>query len=123
MVSAPRGMRAVIRYGLVLLEGWRSIRNRSRRWLSIVSLLRFAGWPILVWSVLVNLVIGLMPVVFILETSIMLSRIPALSTAPHRSGFINAGIVGARAGAGCAGDPEYARALARRARRTGDQAD
>ncbi|GAA4640513.1 ABC transporter ATP-binding protein [Actinoallomurus vinaceus] len=57
--------------------------DRGRRWLSIARLLPLAGRPALLSSVLVNLTIGLLPVGFIVGTSVMLTRVPALAAVRH----------------------------------------
>jgi ATP-binding cassette, subfamily B, bacterial len=59
------------------------LRQRGRSWVSIVRLLPLAGWVTVGCSVLANLVIGLLPVVFIVETSVMLERIVAPRGGPH----------------------------------------
>jgi len=59
------------------------IRDRGRPWISIARLLPLAGWPAVACSVLVNLVIGLLPIVFIVGTSVMLERVPAAAARQH----------------------------------------
>ena len=48
-------------------------RDRVQRWLSIARLLPHAGSGLLTGAVLLNLVLGLMPVAFIVWMSILLS--------------------------------------------------
>jgi ATP-binding cassette, subfamily B, bacterial len=63
----------------------RSLVDRSRRWLSMAWLLRRAGWPVVICSVLANLVIGLLPIVFITGASVMMARIPAVAASAHQA--------------------------------------
>lgn len=53
-------------------------RERSRRWLAIAALARSAGAPVISLSVLVNLMIGLLPLGFVLGTSVMIADVSAL---------------------------------------------
>ncbi len=54
-----------------------SIRDRIRERWEIARELPKAGKSVVVWSVTVNIVLGLLPVLFILGTSVMLGRVPA----------------------------------------------
>jgi ATP-binding cassette, subfamily B, bacterial len=62
------------------------MRDRYKCWLAIARLLSRAGWPAVAWAVAVNLTIGLLPLVFIVGTSVMLQRVPALASARHAPG-------------------------------------
>jgi ATP-binding cassette subfamily B protein len=53
------------------------IRDRVRRWLIILRLLPYAGTGLLTGAVLLNVVLGVMPIAFIVWMSIMLSRLRA----------------------------------------------
>jgi ATP-binding cassette subfamily B protein len=59
-------------------------RVRARAWLSIARLLPLTGWPALVCSVLLGLILGLLPLAFIVGTSVMLQRLAGPGGAPHR---------------------------------------
>ena len=56
--------------------------ERWRSWISIARLLPVAGWPLATLAVLANLVIGLLPVTFIVGTGVLLERILTLGGAP-----------------------------------------
>src|ERR1035438_5401864 len=71
---------------MAVKKAFDAVRDRGLRWISIARLLPLAGWPAVVWSVLANLVIGLLPVVFIVGTSVMLERVSVLGAVPHRVG-------------------------------------
>lgn len=58
----------------------RYTRDRCRCWLAIGRLLPRAGWPAVLWATAVNLTIGLLSLTFIVGTSVMLQRIPALAS-------------------------------------------
>jgi ATP-binding cassette subfamily B protein len=62
------------------------VRDRYRCWLAMAKLLPRAGWPAVLWAVAVNLMIGLLPIVFIVGTSVMLQRVPALAAVRHAPG-------------------------------------
>jgi ATP-binding cassette subfamily B protein len=55
------------------------LRQSGRRWLSIVKLLPRAGWFVVSCAILENLAIGLLPIGFIVGTSVMVSRLPTLA--------------------------------------------
>ena len=59
----------------------RYTHDRYRSWLAMVALLPRAGWPAAALALAVNLMIGLLPLVFIVGTSVMLQRVPALAAA------------------------------------------
>ncbi|MFH9296785.1 ABC transporter ATP-binding protein [Streptomyces sp. NPDC017520] len=58
-----------------------AIRGRARRWIDIARLLPRAGTPAMVGSVLLNVVLGILPGVFIVATSVLLGRVPGLAEA------------------------------------------
>jgi ATP-binding cassette, subfamily B, bacterial len=64
----------------------RYTRDRCRCWLAIGRLLPRAGWPAVLWATAVNLTIGLLSLTFIVGTSVMLQRIPALASGRHAPG-------------------------------------
>ncbi|WP_331735957.1 ABC transporter ATP-binding protein/permease (plasmid) [Streptomyces anulatus] len=62
-----------------------AIRRRAGRWIDIARLLPHAGTPAVVGSLLLNVVLGILPGVFIVATSVLLGRVPSLAEA--RSGL------------------------------------
>ena len=56
---------------------------RMRAWVSIARLFPLAGRGVVACCVLLNLAIGLLPIGFIVGTSVMLERVPALADADH----------------------------------------
>lgn len=57
------------------------VRDRSHSWLSIVRLIPLAGWSAVICLFLVNLALGLLPVMFIVATSVALERFARLTMA------------------------------------------
>ncbi len=55
-----------------------TLRRRASARADAVRLLRRAGQPLVLLLVLVNLVLGVLPVVFVIATSVLLGRIPAV---------------------------------------------
>jgi ATP-binding cassette, subfamily B, bacterial len=66
--------------------GWRYLQDRYRSWLTMARLLPRAGWPVVLSAVAISLAIGLLPLVFIVGTSVMLQRVPALAAPGHAPG-------------------------------------
>jgi len=64
----------------------RYLRDRYGCWLAMVRLAPRAGWPVVLGAAAVNLTIGLLPLVFIVGTSVMLQHIQALAAARHTPG-------------------------------------
>lgn len=58
-----------------------AVGGRTRRWIDIARLLPRAGTPAMVGSVLLNVVLGTLPGVFIVATSVLLGRVPGLAEA------------------------------------------
>src|SRR5580698_301277 len=56
---------------------------RMRAWVSIARLFPLSGRGVVACCVLLNLAIGLLPIGFIVGTSVMLERVPALADADH----------------------------------------
>ncbi|WP_431727099.1 ABC transporter ATP-binding protein [Verrucosispora sp. TAA-831] len=54
---------------------WRGARSRLDRWLSIARLLPHAGMPTLGAALAVNVLLGLLPIGFIVATSVMVQRL------------------------------------------------
>ena len=75
-------------------------RRASERW-EIVKLCRHAGAGLVSALALVNLVLGVLPVVFVIATSVMLGRVPAAVEAgldsPEWASLVRAFLVGAAA--------------------------
>jgi ATP-binding cassette subfamily B protein len=57
----------------------RALRASALRWLEIMKLVPTAGPRLVAFSALVNLTIGLLPVGFMVGTSVMVQRLPALA--------------------------------------------
>jgi ATP-binding cassette, subfamily B, bacterial len=55
--------------------------DRRRSWWSIIKLIPMAGWPVTA-AALVNLLIGVLPIGFVLGTSVAMARIPAIRQLP-----------------------------------------
>ncbi len=53
--------------------------GRWRSWRSIINLLPVAGWPVTIAAV-GNLLIGVLPIGFVIGTSVAMERIPAIGT-------------------------------------------
>lgn len=53
-----------------------AIARRAGRWFAIVRLLPYAGPWVLVWSLLANLLTGVLPIGFVIATSVMISKLP-----------------------------------------------
>lgn len=71
----------------------RWVRGRTRRWLAIARLATAAGWPVISLSVAANITIGLLPVGFIVGTSVMLERVTSLVKPDHSAGDWGATLV------------------------------
>ncbi|WP_016910022.1 ABC transporter ATP-binding protein [Streptomyces xiaopingdaonensis] len=57
------------------------LRNRAARWLTILSLLRHVPAGAAITSLLLNIVLGLLPISFVVGMSILLQRVPAAEAA------------------------------------------
>src|SRR6266496_2365160 len=64
-----------------------ALGNRGRRWLSLAALLPLAGPWVLGWSLLTNLVMGMLPIGFILGTSVMIERLPLADSGRSATGM------------------------------------
>jgi ATP-binding cassette subfamily B protein len=56
--------------------------ERAKSWLLIARLVPLAGWRIVTGLLVVNLVIGLLPLAFIVATSVLLERVAGLAAQP-----------------------------------------
>lgn len=63
----------------------KTLHDRRRSWTSIFRLLPLAGSPIVAYSALISVFIGLMPIVFIVGTSVMLQRVADLDISAGRN--------------------------------------
>ncbi len=63
------------------------LARRLRSWIAIARLLPLAGWPLAACSVAVSVLIGLLPVLFIVGTSVMLQRLAGWGTPAQASGW------------------------------------
>jgi hypothetical protein len=52
-------------------------RARAGSWLAIARLVPLAGWPVAVAVIVVNLAPGVLPLGFVVGSSVMLDRVPA----------------------------------------------
>ncbi|WP_229402107.1 ABC transporter ATP-binding protein [Micromonospora okii] len=59
-----------------------ALRKRSTRWVKMLRLLPHAGRGLVLGALALNVTLGLLPSVFIVSTSMLLSRVPALAAQP-----------------------------------------
>jgi ATP-binding cassette subfamily B protein len=70
----------------------RYMSMRSQRWFGIAALARSAGTPLIFWAILLNLLIGLLPLGFVLGTSVMIAHVAILGR--HDTPESSAGVWG-----------------------------
>lgn len=71
--------RAAVAEPGALPRAYRYLRHRAGRWWDIARVLPLAGWPLAGLAALVGVVLGLLPLVFVVGTSVVLDRVPALT--------------------------------------------